>query len=247
MKGIYYCIVGLLVGAASCVETSETKELSALCLPDTIHTVYGDFGPARIEYDSVNRVKWVRMNGSLITFTYDAHGNMISTGSSSTTYSYNTNNQLVEIAYVDGGTAAYTRTSTYAYNTSGQLISETTNETWNDAPPNNHAIYYYYPDTTTNNFSLIDNGSGQQLYFEYDNKPNPLKRQGVVGWFFNLFQESLYYPIYFTDNNIVRMRSVTPNWETVLTYTYNEFGYPLSVFRNGHQLYRTYTYKCEPQ
>lgn len=247
MKGIYYCIVGLLVGAASCVDTSETKELSALCLPDTIHTVYGDSGPYAIAYDSINRPKWMIMNGSVVYFTYDTQGNLKPSGSSNPTYTYDANNQLVEHKYVDGGTAEYTRTLTFAYNTSGQLISQTTDETWNDAPPNHYIFYYQYPDTATNNFSSIDYGGGSITYFEYDSKQNPLKRLGVVGWFFNPIQE--YYPVYFTDSNIVNVRSTGPNGEQTLTYTYtyNEFGYPISMFRYGNQLYRTYTYKCEPQ
>ncbi len=238
MKCAVYPILGLFAVVAGCVETSvspiKTCDLATI-------SPYANLDQVTFLYDSNNRVDRLKANGSVIaTLIYDTLGNMVSIGSS--TYTYNNNNQLIQIVMADDGAAQRTTTWSYSYTTSGQVASETTELTSLDSPTSIFTLSYQYPNASTNNFNLIDTDNGV-VHVEYDDKPNPLKRLGVVGRFFDVNYG--FPPLYFSDNNITKIRVVSASGEVISTFTYmyNQYRYPLSVTRFG-AIVRTYSYNC---
>jgi len=213
------------------------------CYPVTI-SPYHDWDGVTFYYDSSNRVNQLIIDGvQSIPFSYDSLGRLMPHGAS-TTYTYNSSNQLIKSVSKDGGSAGIVHTITYGYNASGQRISETTEETRNDGPTINFGFEYIYPNTTTNNFSQIILADRTSVYFTYDDKPNPLRSFGLIGFFFNPIYG--YLTIYFSDNNIIKLKSVGVQGESTTTFefTYNEQGYPATVSRGG-SIDRTYTYNCK--
>jgi len=240
LKRVAYITLCLLTLCFGC----EKKTVEPVVCYITSISPFNGSKEARINYDSSNRIVGLTIDGSgTAPFIYDTLGNLISP-SSWYTYSYNSNNQIIKIVRDDGNASQMVTTVTFAYNASGQRISETTEVTRNDGPTTSAGFEYVYPNTSTNNFSQIILPDRSTITFTYDDKPNPLKRLGVIGTFFNPIYG--YLTIYFSDNNIIKLKSVGVQGESTTTFefTYNEQGYPATVSRGG-SIDRTYTYNCK--
>lgn len=207
------------------------------CYPIEISD-YRNWGEVKLEYDSSRRLAAISFGpGAYVKLNYDLNGNLESLGS--ITYLYDSANRHVG-SIVDFGNG-HVETRSYAYNASFQLVSETTEVVHASGSTYVGSLYYRYPNTSTNNFSRIEFDGGV-VDVEYDDKPNPLKRLGVVAAIFNPIYG--YFPLFFSDNNVTKLNiSGLSEDQVTFEYKYNNQGYPVQVHRNGN-LDREYAYDC---
>lgn len=177
-------------------------------------------------------------SSQLMTFTYDANGNVTSTsdgGGGTTSFSYNDKNEMIESVRTSGG-VTYNK-NLYEYNPSGQLITVTyiPKSPPGESPPIT-VITYAYSNTTTNNPSsytvTTDNVIvGQVHSMEYDNNPNPDPHK-------------LLFPRSIPDNNLLKETVEIPAPKQTYTYyyRYNRHGYPDAFESGGPDMI---TYICE--
>lgn len=183
---------------------------------------------SKIVYSSQGYDK-LTYSGNLITKVedVDAQGviNVI------TTYSYNSNNKLLETR--EYSAQSLESVSQYTYNSDGTVtINSMTRGSSNGVDQwNNHVDKNYYD--TAGNVIKSENEYETTLIF-YDNKNWPLKNvEGI-------------YALYQSKNNIIRetRTSTFGSSETTWTYTYNSLNYPISATKieNGNSTPISFSY-----
>jgi hypothetical protein len=180
--------------------------------------VYGMGGYDKFTYSGnlITKVEWVNDKGVVDAIT---------------TYSYNSNNKLIEMR--EYSSQSLEHVSQYAYNSDGTVTINSRSR------GSSNGVDQWYENIDKNYFDKAGNlikmeNEYETTLFYYDNKNWPLKNVAGI------------YVLYQSNNNIIRetRTSTYGSSNTTWTYDYNSMNYPISGTRieNGKSTQVSFSY-----